>query len=231
MTVGIQICSGSEWRATKALLALSPGQLGSFPYGEHASVTIADRACVVFHSRRTKTRAAGACQYAIDHWDVDPLLVLGTCGGVAKHLRVGDIVFATQTVQWDCVDRLNAMTGPFLDSMTVRPDHRWLDLAALAGRLHPGIVASADQDVTFDEVAVLRTHDVLAADWESGAIALVCAVNQVRWAVFRGVTDVPHRAGVDDARRQGEDYKANTHGVMAALLALLPDILCRVDVS
>jgi nucleoside phosphorylase len=224
MTVGIQICSGSEWRATKTLLALGPAQIGSFPYGEHASVTIAGRACVVFHSHRTKTRAAGACQYAIDHWAIDPLLVLGTCGGVAERLRVGDIVFATRTVQWDCVDRLNAVAGPFLDSMTVTPDHRWLDVTALGDRLHQGIVASADQDVTFEEVAVLRKHDVLAADWESGAVALVCALNHVRWAVFRGVTDVPHRAGADDARRQGQDYKSNTPVVMASLFELLPDI-------
>jgi hypothetical protein len=56
MTIGVQICSGSEWRATKTLLALGPTQVGSFPYGEHASVTIAGRACVAFHSHRTKTR-------------------------------------------------------------------------------------------------------------------------------------------------------------------------------
>lgn len=228
MTVGIQICSGSEWRATKTLLGLTPAQVEPFPYGEYVRVTIAERACVLFHSRRTKTRAAGACQLAIDRWGVDPLLVLGTCGGVAEGVRVGDLVFATRTVQWDCVDRLNAMAGPFFSMMTVTPDHRWLDLTPLANRLHHGVVASADQDVTFDEVTSLRKHDVLAADWESGAIAIVCELNRVRWAVFRGVTDVPHRAGGDDALRQGQDYTINTPAIMEALFAILPTILSGI---
>jgi len=94
--------------------------------------------------------------------------------------------------------------------------------------VHQGIVASADQDVTFEEVAVLRKHDVLAADWESGAVALVCALNHVRWAVFRGV---PHRAGADDARRQGQDDTSNTSVVMAKLFELLPDILRRIQID
>jgi nucleoside phosphorylase len=92
-------------------------------------------------------------------------------------------------------------------------------------------VASADQDVTFDEVAFLRKHDVIAADWESGAIAVVCELNHVRWAVFRGVTDVPLRAGGDDARRQGADYTANTPEIMEALFGLLPTVLTGIALS
>ncbi len=223
MPVGVQICSGAEWRATKTRLTPEPVEV--FPYGEYFHVTVAGRACVFFHSRRTKTRSAGACQYAIDHWGVDPVVVLGTCGGVAERLRVMDIVFATRTVHYDCVDRMFPMKGPFFEMMTAAPDLSWLSLSGLEGLVHPGTVATADHDLTFEDLEFLRQHDVVGADWESGAIGVVCALNRVRWAVFRGVTDVPVRSGGEDATRQGHDYVANTPVVMEKLLSLLPTIL------
>src|SRR5271168_4112889 len=102
MPIGIQICSGTEWRATKPHLAVPPELVQAFPYGEFFQSTVGGRDGVFFHSRRTKTRAAGACQYAIDRWRVDPVMVLGTCGGVAPGLGVGDIIVATKTIQYDC---------------------------------------------------------------------------------------------------------------------------------
>jgi nucleoside phosphorylase len=223
-TVGIQICSGTEWRAVRPRLDLSADAAGAFPYGEYVRMPVAARDCVFFHSRRTKTRAAGACQYAIDRWNVDPLLVLGTCGGVAPHLRVMDLVMAARTIQYDCRDQRPDM------GLAVVADPAWLSVVTGLGEpIHVGTLASADQDVTFETLASLRTQDVLAADWESGAIAAVCALNGVRWAVLRGVSDVPRQPGDADVARQLRDYRENTPPIMARLLALLPRILHHLD--
>ena len=219
MAIGIQICSGSEWRATKPLLGVPEVAVGAFPYGEVVDTAIGGQPCVFFSSRRTKTRAAGACQYAIDHWRVDPLLVLGTCGGVGAQLQVMDLVFASHTLQYDCEDPRPDM------GRVVTADSSWLSLEALDGLLHVGTIASADHDMTFESLALLRNERVLGADWESGAIALVCALNGVRWAIFRGVSDVPLAAGADDARRQERDYHAHTPAIIARLLGLLPTIV------
>jgi nucleoside phosphorylase len=225
MTIGIQICSGAEWRATKPLLGIPPGAVQQFPYGEYLHATIADRECVFFHSRRTKTRAAGACQYAIDRWGVAPAFVLGTCGGVAGSLRVMDVVCATRTIQYDCHDQRPDM------GLIVSADLSWLSLAGVAEPIHAGTVARADRELVFDSLEMLRRQDVLAADWESGAIAVVCSLNRVRWAVFRGVSDLPAAPGEEDARRQLEDYTRNAPAVMEKLLALLPQILGRMLAS
>lgn len=222
MPIGIQICSGSEWRATKPLLGDGDAGVRAFPYGEYIEAAVAGQPCVFFSSRRTKTRAAGACQYAIDHWRVDPLLVLGTCGGVGEALRVMDIVWASHTLQYDCEDPRPGM------GRVVTADPSWLSLAELRGLLHVGPIASADRDLTFDSLERLRTEEVLGADWESGAIALVCALNGVRWAIFRGVSDVPRATGAADARRQRGDYEANTPAVMARLLEHLPRIVSGI---
>jgi adenosylhomocysteine nucleosidase len=222
MPIGIQICSGTEWRATKPRLAVPAERVQTYPYGEFFASTVAGRECVFFHSRRTKTRAAGACQFAIDRWQVDPVIVLGTCGGVGPGLGVGDLIVATRTIQYDCQDRRPEM------GHTVVADVAWLDRAGLPA--HRGPLASADRDLTFDGLAELRSEGALGADWESGAIAAVCALNRVRWAVLRGISDVPREPGAHDARRQLEHYAANTGAIMAALLDLLPRILDAIAV-
>jgi len=65
----------------------------------------------------------------------------------------------------------------------------------------------------------------------SEGIFVLATLSAILLIVFRGVTDVPHRAGADDARRQGQDYKTNTPGVMAALFELLPDIVRRIQIG
>jgi nucleoside phosphorylase len=203
-------------------MAVLPEAVSQFPYGEHVEIHLGTQSCRFFHCRRTKVRAAGACQYAIDHWRVDPLIVLGTCGGVAENLRVGDIVLANKTLQYDCEDR-----RPGMGAETVA-EHSWLELPAELGQLQRGVIGSADRDLTFANVTSLRDAGVLVADWESAAIAAVCEFNGVRWAIFRGVSDVPLRAEEDDYQRQLTDYAQNTPAIMERMLTMLPLIVSGI---
>jgi adenosylhomocysteine nucleosidase len=200
---------------------VSPDRLQTYPYGEFFRQEISGNDCIFFHSRRTKTRAAGACQYAIDRWQIEPLLVVGTCGGVGAGLAVGDVIAATRTIQYDCHDRRPEM------GHTVVADSTWLDLTGIS--VHQGPIASADRDMTFDVLTDLRSQGVLGADWESGAIATVCSLNKVRWAVLRAITDVPLEPGDRDVSRQVDDYNANAPRIMMSLLDSLPRILAGIS--
>jgi nucleoside phosphorylase len=222
MPFGIQICSGTEWSAVKPLLGASENTIGRFPYGEFFRVEISGRECVLFHSRRTKTRAAGACQYAIDHWNIDPLLVIGTCGGVAEHLAITDLILADRTFQYDSQDRRPEM------GYMVRADLSWLRPEAFGEAFHVGAIATADRDLTFVDLEMLRNENVLGADWESGAIAMVCSLNRIGWATIRGVSDIPLREGAADAARQISDYRRHTPAIMGKLLGLLPKIIASM---
>jgi nucleoside phosphorylase len=222
MGIAVQICSGTEWRAFKRCLDVPPDKVRAFPYGEHVRIRIGNRPCVFFHCRRTRVRAAGACQYAIDRWRVDPVIVLGTCGGVAENLLVGDIVLATSTLQYDCQDQ-----RPDMGAQTTA-DLSWIDLPTTIGQLHRGPVASADRDLDFDNVAPLRAAGILVADWESAAIAAVCRFNGVRWAIFRAVSDVPLQPDEADYQRQLVDYSKNTPAIMERMLTMLPLIVSGV---
>jgi nucleoside phosphorylase len=130
-----------------------------------------------------------------------------------------DIILATGTIQYDSQDRRPGM------GYMIAVDPSWLNLGAVRDDLHRGTIATADRDLTFSELESLRLQGVLGADWESAAISPVCSLNDVRWAVLRGISDVPHQPGPEDAARQIADYTQNTPVIMERLLKLLPAIL------
>ena len=196
------------------LLNVAPASLNSFPFGPWFTHTVAETQALYFHSGDTKTRAAAACQYAIDHWRPDLLINLGTCGGVAEDIQPREVVLAEKTVQYDCIDRMQADGEPFLRKMITRIDCSWLD--APLPDVRRGVIGTADQDLCEESAQRLRQHGVLAVDWESGAIAKICELNGVRCVILRGVTDL-------DASY--EDYCANTPLVMEALLKRAVDIV------
>jgi nucleoside phosphorylase len=222
MPLGVQICSSSEWTAAKEILAVPQSAIDGYPYGESFRLVIAGQDCVFFNSRRTKVRAAGACQWAIDRWQVNPLLVLGTCGGVAEHLPVMSLIVADRTFQYDSRDLRPEM------GYMAPADLSWLRADTIAVPFHIGTLATADRNLTFDDLTLLRAQNVLGADWESGAIATVCMLNAVRWAVVRAVSDVPLKEGADDAERQIADYRRHTPVIMEMLLKVLPAIIAGI---
>jgi len=216
MAIGFQICSGTEWRALKRIWDVAAPPI--YPYGEYLATSIGGQPCVFFYSRRTKVRAAGACQFGIDKWAIDTLVVLGTCGGVAPSLRLFDIVQATKTLQYDCDDK-----RPGMGAETLSP--AWPSLAAISGRCRLGALASADHDMTHADLAPLRALGVAGADWESAAIAAVCALNGIPWLILRGVSDIPQYPGATGHERQLADYKNNTPVIMETLLSWTPELV------
>jgi len=216
MAIGLQICSGTEWRVLKQIWEVTAPAI--YPYGEYWGTSIGGHPCVFFHSRRTKVRAAGACQFGIDKWAVDRLVVLGTCGGVDPSRRVFDIIQATRTLQYDCHDK-----RPGMGAETMSP--AWPALAAISGRCHLGALASADHDMTHADLAPLRALDVMGADWESAAISAVCALNRIPWLILRGISDIPRDPGAADHERQLSDYKKNAPVIMETLLSWVPELV------
>src|SRR6185295_1016902 len=77
-----------------------------------------------------------------------------------------------------------------------------------------GTLLTGDGDVRAANVGRFRKRfTALAADWESGAVAKVCALNQVPCLILRGVSDIPAGPPAGQFAR----YRANTPHVMARL--------------
>ncbi|MDD2773203.1 MAG: 5'-methylthioadenosine/S-adenosylhomocysteine nucleosidase [Elusimicrobiales bacterium] len=225
MKICIQICSGFEWRAVKKIFAVKATAVKTHSLGEYFAGAIANRKCIVFHSGATKTRAAAACQHAIDKWNPDAIAVLGTCGGISPELEIFDVVLADKTVQYDCLDFITGAKDTFYAPMVTELDNSWINHAGVRGKATVGTIGTGDRDLDFKTAAALRKENILAADWESGAVAKVCEINRRQCLILRGITDKPVNHKKADRAKQTDDYKRNTPLVMKKLLALLPELL------
>ncbi len=58
------------------------------------------------------------------------------------------------------------------------------------------VLVSGDRDIQPIDIPMLvEKYDAVAADWESGTLAWVCARNGVKCLILRGVTDLVGEAG------------------------------------
>lgn len=68
-------------------------------------------------------------------------------------------------------------------------------------------------------------ENVTAADWESGAVAMICNANNTPCTIIRDITDIPSENPDPAADTQGNDYINNTPVVMKRMMR---DILLKL---
>lgn len=186
----VLICAEAEWALTRA--HVRPRRTGRSPFGEWFYWRD-DPAVISAYSGCGKTLAAAATQYVIDRWNPRLLLNLGTCGGLASSsTRIGQVILVTRTVVYDLKERGGGQTA-MVASHTTDLDLTWL---GQPWPLQPikGVMATADQDLDPAHIPYLRRLGAVAADWESGAVAMVAqALNRRRCLIARAVSDVGGR--------------------------------------
>lgn len=152
-------------------------------------------------SRIGKVAAATTAVVLIERFKVDRIVFTGVAGGLAPHVKVGDVVVADSFIQHD------------LDASPIFPKYevplygadRFATDAALSGQLaraarkalpgaalHRGLVASGDRFVsTTAESRSLQAAlpDALAVEMEGAAFAQVCHDYGVPFAAVRTVSD------------------------------------------
>lgn len=221
----VLISAHAEWNAVKAIS--SPGQLEQTPFGEWFSVPVIGKTCLFVQGGWGKISAAASTQYAIDRWEPELIINLGTCGGFAGCVERGTIVLAERTLIYDIFEQ---MTDPeeALKHYTTTLDLTWLR-EPLPHPVWRGVLVSADRDLLPADLLWLRERfGAVAADWESGAIAWVAGRNHRRCLILRGVSDLVS-AGGGEAYGAPEVFRAGTEAVMRLLMAALPTWLRCVE--
>lgn len=222
----VQICADNEWIEVKKLFLNEKFETSTSPFGEYIvfpkMFSLADGQveyrCVIFKSGATKTLSAAACQYAICNWKPEILFVLGTAGAVSDKLQLLDVVVASRTVQYDCISRMGEDSELFCKEFEVIINNPWLkkvDKNEFPFKLSFGTIATADQDVDKKTRDILFPHGIIAADWESGAIAPICKLNETSCCIVRGISDVP---GENGSKYQFSQFISNTPLVMEKLI-------------
>ena len=219
------ISANAEWRAVKEILApakIHSTRLGEYfdqPLGVETSGTVAR----FFHGGWGKISAAATAQAAIDRWQPDLLVNLGTCGGFEGRILRGTIILVSRTIVYDILEQMSDPDEAVAQYSTE------LDLAWLPDPLpHPavrGLLVSADRDILKDDIpGLVKKYAAVAADWESGAIAWVAQKNGLRCLILRGVTDLVGATG-GEAYGNIQIFHENTKAVMKTLIGQLPDWL------
>jgi adenosylhomocysteine nucleosidase len=213
----VLISANSEWRAVKAIL--SPAEITSTPLGE----TIDVQPLTYFHGGWGKISAAATTQYAIDHFQPDLLVNLGTCGGFEGRIALGTIIMVTKTIVYDIIEQMSDPDDA-LAHYSTELDLSWLP-DPLPHSVRRGLLVSADRDIVPADIpGLIQKYGAVAADWESGAIAWVANCNGVRCLILRGVTDLVS-AGGGEAYGNIELFHENTKSVMKTLIEQLPEWL------
>jgi len=173
-----------------------------------------------------KVAAATTTAVLLDVFDAAALLFTGVAGGLAKSVRVGDIVVATTLLQHD----MNAeplfprWEVPLTGRARFDADAAWSARLAQASRalastnthavdaaIHQGLVVSGDRFVaTHAESDELRAllPDALAVEMEGAAVAQVCHDFARPFGVVRTISDRADDAAHGDFQRFVRDVAA-----------------------
>ncbi len=181
--------------------------------------TLSGRPVVTVISGFGKVAAAATIATVLDSFSPTHVVFGGVAGGIASHVKIGDVVIADGLVQHDFDARpiFDRFVIPSLGIAEIPTDpHLTEQLVAAAGRylngpfqrevtakhrllfdvdeatVHKGLIASGDRfiDNSGDARALLDAlPSLLAVEMEGAAIAQVCAERGVPYAVFRSVSD------------------------------------------
>ena len=204
--------------------------------------------CVVAFSKWGKVAATITATLLIQEFGITDLIFIGTAGGVAVGLKVGDIVVAKRLVQHDLDARpiISRFELPLLNRIYVDSDPELTELAGkavtklinkgvenmvgeaavkefnLAPTLHFGDIASGDQFVNSiekrDEILSLLP-DVQCVEMEGAAVAQVCLEFGTPFTVIRTISDTAdHNARVDFGRFINEVASTYSRAIVGEIM-------------
>lgn len=166
---------------------------------EYACGTIDGVPCVVVQGGVGMVNAAACTQALIDRFDVGCVVNTGVAGSLAAAVGVGDVVVATDAVNWAMdVRNLGYAPGqtPGLPSSFLPTSDALREAAVEAAQAegavaHEGRVASGDRFVreTAERQRIAETFDAVCCEMEGAAIAQVCQANGVPCAILRAISD------------------------------------------
>ena len=175
---------------------------------EYARGTIDGVSCVVVQCGVGMVNAAACTQALIDRFGVGCVVNTGVAGSLAPEVGVGDVVVATDAVNWAMdVQNLGYALGqtPGLPSAFLPTSSELREAAVEAAQaegatVHEGRIASGDRFVR--EIAerqrIAATFDAMCCEMEGAAIAQVCQANDVPCIILRAISDTADGANAVD---------------------------------
>jgi purine-nucleoside phosphorylase len=142
---------------------------------------------------------------------VERLIRVGTCGGIARDLKTGDLVIATAACPVDGATRTYLHGEAYAPAADFRLTHRLVHAAEAAGiPVRAGLVASVDvfYNTDADYAQRWRERGVLAFEMEASALFFLAARAGVESACLLVVSDVLSEDVTSEESHVGADELA-----------------------
>lgn len=183
--IGISIAESNEWEETLKYFNKKHDECLNSPYGEYFKIKYNDKNLLVYRCYVRKVASAACTQYMIDKFNLEKIIVIGTCAGVNHKFKQHDIIIPNKAVQYDCTVR---ETEPLIkEKFNVD-----IDLSSLNFEFNTGILGTADKPlVMWNDYLILKDNNITIVDTEAAGIAYVCKMNNVKILIIKGISDFP----------------------------------------
>ncbi len=145
-----------------------------------------------------KAMAAMSAEYLISRFAPDAVVMVGLAGALSPALRIGDLILATDTLQYDLdASPLGFAVGevPYAGHRLIPSNPALLEAAASfkppEGKLHRGRVLTGDRFVADADSRerLAREFEGDAVEMEGAAVGLVCLIHRLPFLLARTISD------------------------------------------
>ena len=154
--------------------------------------SIEEKQVVLVKSNVGKVNSARVTQILIDYFNIELVINVGTAGSVDNSLEIGDVVVATELVQYDFdVTPFGRKLGEIENiGESIKVDENLLELFNEMN-VKKGIIASGDKFIVNreDKDNIRNIFNALAIEMEGASIAQVCFLDKIPFLVIRSITD------------------------------------------
>ena len=157
-----------------------------------------DKDIVFVQSGIGKVNAAVTATLLIEKYDIDEVIFSGVAGALDKVVGIGDIVIADDVVQHDfAVEAFGYKKGqiPQMEVWSFKGDEDLIKKVKETSdgeiKLHYGRILTGDQFVhkREEKLELGKEFEALCVDMESGAVAQVCYLMNVKFLIIRSISD------------------------------------------
>ena len=209
--IGVLISSKKEFNELLKIYNIGEDYLEKYPFGEYYRTEFRGKDIVFFRSGIRKINASAAAQYMIDKFNLEKLIVIGTCTSSNEGLNYGDIIIPSKVIDYDYIIR--ELEEEIDEELYLVPDQ-----VSMPNEYYDGVLGTSDKAlVLWSDYTFLASNNIDASDLESYAVLKICKTNNVKCIIIKGVTDKPMRS-MDGYNEQLDVYEENLPIVMKKII-------------
>lgn len=209
--IGVLISSKKEFNELLKIYNIGEDYLEKYPFGEYYRTEFRGKDIVFFRSGIRKINASAAAQYMIDKFNLEKLIVIGTCTSSNEGLNYGDIIIPSKVIDYDYIIR--ELEEEIDEELYLVPNQ-----VSMPNEYYDGVLGTSDKAlVLWSDYTFLASNSIDASDLESYAVLKICKTNNVKCIIIKGITDKPMRS-MDGYNEQLDVYEENLPIVMEKII-------------